>query len=121
MQKTQKLTNNEWATNLQVVGPYRCKCRHVLVPAYGHPYHPQVRGCAAPCAVVEEPNGELGPTTTVARVRIPRTMKVRGLVQSMSPLAMGVIGRTGPMRVAAKSAHSRGDRGRTRVVVGQGG
>ena len=27
------------------------------------------------------------------------------------PLAMDVIGRTGPMRVAAKSAHSRGDRG----------
>ena len=55
---TQKLTNNEWATNLQVIGPYRCKCRHVLVPAHGHPCHPQVRGCAAPCAVVEEPNGE---------------------------------------------------------------
>ena len=29
---------------------------------------------------------------------------------------MGVIGRTGPMRVAAKSAHLPGDWGRTRVV-----
>ena len=68
---TQKLTNNDWATNLQVIGPYHCECRHVLVPAHGHPYHPQVRGCAAPCAVAEEPNGELGPTTTGARIRIP--------------------------------------------------
>ena len=49
----------------------------------------------------------------------PRTMKVSGLVQLM--VSTSVIGRTGPMRVAAKSAHSRGDRGRTRVVVGQGG
>ena len=40
----------------------------------------------------------------------PCTMKVRGLVQSMCPLAMGVIERTGPMRAAAKRA-TRGGMG----------
>ena len=30
---TRILTNNEWATTLQVLGPYHCQCGHGLVPA----------------------------------------------------------------------------------------
>ena len=154
-----KLTNNEWATKLQVIGPYRCKCRHVLVPAHGHPYHPHIRGCAAPCAVVEQPNGELGPTTTGARVHIPMHRELDDVLRQLykdlggkdvkldipapfdglqvfngdrikpyvnqerqAACAFPIpIERTGPMRVAGKSAHSRGDRGRTWVAVGEGG
>ena len=51
----------------------------------------------------------------------PRTMKVRGHVQSMVSTCDGRDWTYRAMRVAAKSAHSRGDRGRTPVVVGQGG
>ena len=29
-------------------------------------------GCSAPCTIVEEPNGKLGPTSTGARVGIPK-------------------------------------------------
>ena len=41
------------------------------VPTSAKNLAPTLRGCAAPCSLVEEPNGELGPTTTGARVRIP--------------------------------------------------
>ena len=64
----QKITNNEWATNLQVLGPYRCYSAHVSVPTHDHAYHPQVRVSEAPYTVDEEPNGELGPTTIGAWV-----------------------------------------------------
>ena len=67
---TQTLTKNEWATCLHVLGPYRCYCGHILILAHSRPYHPQVWGCATLYAVAEEPNGELGPTTTSARLRI---------------------------------------------------
>ena len=51
---------------------------HVFVAAHGHPNGPQVGGCAAPFAVVEEPNGQLGPTPTNARVCIPACNKRDG-------------------------------------------
>ena len=51
---------------------------HVFVVAHGHPNDPQGGGCAAPFVVVEEPNGQLGPTPTCARAHIPAYNKGEG-------------------------------------------
>ena len=51
----------------------------VLVAARGRPNDPQVGGCAAPFAVVEECTGQLGPTPTGTWVRIAAPNKGEGL------------------------------------------
>ena len=59
------------AKYLKVLGPNSGQSGHVSFAAHGHPNDPEVGGCAALFAVVEEPNGQLGPTPTRARVGIP--------------------------------------------------
>ena len=55
-----------------------------LTLTHSHPYHPRMCGCAARCAMVEEPNGELGPITRGTRVGIPTHNEGEG------PLAINV-------------------------------
>ena len=66
------------AQYLKVLGPNSGQRGHVFVAAHGHPNDPQVGGCAAPFAMVEEPNGQLGPTPTRTWVGIPAHNKREG-------------------------------------------
>ena len=65
---------------LKVLGPNSGQSGHVFVAAHGRPDDPQVGGCVAPFAVVEEPNRQLGPTPTVTRVGIPAHNEREGSV-----------------------------------------
>ena len=69
------------AKYLKVLGPNSGQSGHVFVAAYGHPDDPHVGGCVAPFAVVEEPNGQLGPTPTGTRVGIPAHNNCEGPVR----------------------------------------
>ena len=68
------------AKYLKVLGPNSGQSNHVFVVAHGHPDDPQVGGCAAPFAVVEEPKKQLGPTPTGTRLGIPAHNKREGPV-----------------------------------------
>ena len=68
------------AKYLNVLGPNSGQSSHVLVAAHGHPNDPQVGGCAAAFAVVEEPNRQLCPTPAGTRVGIPAHNKREGPV-----------------------------------------
>ena len=68
------------AKNLKVPGPNSGQSGNVFVAAQGHPNDPELGGCAAPFAMVEEPNGQLGPTPTRTWVGIPAHNKREGPV-----------------------------------------
>ena len=59
------------AKYLKVLGPNSGQSGHVFVAAHGHPNDPQGGRCTAPFVVVEEPNGQLGPTPTRPWLCIP--------------------------------------------------
>ena len=65
---------------LKVLGANSGQSGHVFVAAHGHLDDPQVGGCRAPFAVVEEPNRPLGPTPTGTRIGIPAHNKRAGPV-----------------------------------------
>ena len=60
---------------LKVLGPNSGTSGHVVVAADSHPNDPQVGRCAAPFAVVEEPNKQLGLTPGRTWVGIPAHKK----------------------------------------------
>ena len=66
------------AKYVKVFGPNSGQSGHVFVAAHGHPNDPHVGAGTAPFAVVEEPNGQLGPTPTSAWVRNPAHNKGKG-------------------------------------------
>ena len=66
------------AKSVKVLGPNSGRSGHVFVAAHGHPKETEVGGCAAPFALVEEPNGQLGPFATRAWVGIPAHNKGEG-------------------------------------------
>ena len=68
------------AKYLKVLGPNRGQSNRVFVAAHGHPNDPQVGGCAASFAMVEEPNRQLGRTPTRAWVGIPAHNNLEGPV-----------------------------------------
>ena len=71
------------------LGPNSGESGHVFVAAHTHPNDPQLGGCAAPVAVLEEPNGQLSPTPTGAWVHIPAHNKGKGPAQSMVSTSVG--------------------------------